>query len=277
MGLTVKKANPMLGLHHLFDHQKLTKEQAYETLTRIGKGDFNNSQIAAFLTVFLMRNISADELSGFQMALLDLCLKMDFSDFNTIDVCGTGGDGKDTWPFSDSYAEGYKAGGHPDNDNLHYDLAKLHEWDMLFKHMQERGMHLFVVFGEAETNNKLELYDHGTGEYLNDERQQYYREMIARFSHYPAVTWLLSEEYNGDDINIPNEEVLRWGNHVKSLDWAEHGITAHVCCTAQQTQLEYRDWDGSGDGPFTFFGPDSPISLVSIQDINTCIEISIHF
>lgn len=97
---TVKKANPMLGLHHLFDHQKLTKEQAYETLIRIGKGDFNSSQIAAFLTVFLMRNISADELSGFQMALLDLCLKMDFSDFNTIDVCGTGGDGKDTFNIS---------------------------------------------------------------------------------------------------------------------------------------------------------------------------------
>lgn len=95
-----KKVNPMKGLHHLFDHQKLTKEQAYDTLTRIGKGDFNNSQIAAFLTIFLMRNISADELSGFQSALLDLCLKMDFSEFNTIDVCGTGGDGKDTFNIS---------------------------------------------------------------------------------------------------------------------------------------------------------------------------------
>lgn len=113
----LKKTNPMLGLHHLFDHHKLTKEQAYDTLTRIGKGNFNNSQIAAFLTVFLMRNISADELSGFQMALLDLCLKMDFSGFNTIDVCGTGGDGKDTFNISTLAAfvvagAGYKVAKH---------------------------------------------------------------------------------------------------------------------------------------------------------------------
>ena len=117
MTTTLKKTNPMQGLHQLFDHQKLTKEQAYDTLIRIGKGDFNTSQIAAFLTVFLMRNISADELSGFQRALLDLCLKMDFSDFNTIDVCGTGGDGKDTFNISTLAAfvvagAGYKVAKH---------------------------------------------------------------------------------------------------------------------------------------------------------------------
>jgi anthranilate phosphoribosyltransferase len=78
----------------LFEHQKLTKSEAYNVLTQIGNNEFNTSQIASFLTVFLMRNISADELSGFQSALLDLCLKIDLSDFNTIDVCGTGGDGK---------------------------------------------------------------------------------------------------------------------------------------------------------------------------------------
>jgi len=113
----IKKINPMIGLNQLFDHQKLTKEQAYETLTRIGKGDFNNSQIAAFLTIFLMRNISADELTGFQNALLDLCLKVNFNDFNTIDVCGTGGDGKDTFNISTLAAfvvagAGYKVAKH---------------------------------------------------------------------------------------------------------------------------------------------------------------------
>jgi len=112
-----KQVNPMVALNQLFDHQKLTKEQAYETLTRIGKGDFNGSQIAAFLTIFLMRNISADELTGFQNALLDLCLKMDFSEFNTIDVCGTGGDGKDTFNISTLAAfvvagAGYKVAKH---------------------------------------------------------------------------------------------------------------------------------------------------------------------
>ena len=101
----------------LFEHQKLSESEAYTVLTRIGNNEFNPSQIAAFLTIFLMRNISADELSGFQKALLDLCLKIDFSEFNTIDVCGTGGDGKDTFNISTLAAfvvagAGYKVAKH---------------------------------------------------------------------------------------------------------------------------------------------------------------------
>ena len=59
-------------LNQLFEHQRLTEQQAYEVLTKIGNGEYNTSQIASFLTVFLMRNISVDELRGFQKALLDL-------------------------------------------------------------------------------------------------------------------------------------------------------------------------------------------------------------
>ncbi|MCB9360845.1 MAG: anthranilate phosphoribosyltransferase [Flavobacteriales bacterium] len=87
-------------LNQLFEQQKLSEQQAYDVLTKIGNGAYNSSQIASFLTVFLMRNISVDELRGFQKALLDLCLKMDFSEFNTIDLCGTGGDGKNTFNIS---------------------------------------------------------------------------------------------------------------------------------------------------------------------------------
>jgi len=87
-------------LNQLFEHQKLTEQQAYDVLTKIGNGAYNSSQIASFLTVYLMRNISVYELKGFQKALLDLCLKMDFSEFNTIDLCGTGGDGKNTFNIS---------------------------------------------------------------------------------------------------------------------------------------------------------------------------------
>lgn len=104
-------------LHKLFQHQELSQEDAYHVLTRIGKGDFNNSQIAAFLTVYLMRNITVNELLGFKNALLDLCLPIDFSDFNTIDVCGTGGDGKNTFNISTLSAfiiagAGYKVAKH---------------------------------------------------------------------------------------------------------------------------------------------------------------------
>ena len=104
-------------LNNLFEHKTLSEQNAYDILTRIGKGDFNHSQIAAFLTVYLMRNISVEELIGFRNALLDLCLKIDLTDFNTIDVCGTGGDGKDTFNISTISAfvvagAGYKVAKH---------------------------------------------------------------------------------------------------------------------------------------------------------------------
>ena len=87
-------------LNKLTEHEQLSFDEAYSVLSKIGTGQFNNSQIAAFLTVFLMRNISVDELAGFRQALLDLCIKIDLSDFNTIDLCGTGGDGKNTFNIS---------------------------------------------------------------------------------------------------------------------------------------------------------------------------------
>jgi anthranilate phosphoribosyltransferase len=67
---------------------------------KIAKGEYNNSQIAAFLTVFQLRNITLEELKGFRDALLELCIPVDFSEYNTIDLCGTGGDGKDTFNIS---------------------------------------------------------------------------------------------------------------------------------------------------------------------------------
>lgn len=87
-------------LNHLFEHKRLTRVQANEVLTNIAQGKYNDSEIAAFLTVYIMRSISVDELAGFRDALLDLCLKVNLSDYNTIDLCGTGGDGKDTFNIS---------------------------------------------------------------------------------------------------------------------------------------------------------------------------------
>jgi len=104
-------------LNKLFEHHTFSKKEAYDILTRIGKGEFNHSQISAFITVYLMRNIAVEELEGFREALLDLCLKIDLSEFNTIDVCGTGGDSKDTFNISTLSAfviagAGYKVSKH---------------------------------------------------------------------------------------------------------------------------------------------------------------------
>jgi anthranilate phosphoribosyltransferase len=87
-------------LNKLFEHQRLTREEAYETLTEITRGEVNEAQMAAFLTVYLMRSISVEELDGFRQALLDLCIPLEVTDYQTIDLCGTGGDGKNTFNIS---------------------------------------------------------------------------------------------------------------------------------------------------------------------------------
>lgn len=87
-------------LSDLFEQKRLSKEQSKEVLINIAQEKYTSAQIAAFMTVFLMRPISVEELSGFREALLELAIKVDLSDFNTIDLCGTGGDGKNTFNIS---------------------------------------------------------------------------------------------------------------------------------------------------------------------------------
>ena len=87
-------------LNKLINHDILEKEDAKQILVNIAKGDYNTSQIAAFLTVYMMRSITTEELEGFRDALLELCLAVDLSAYNPIDLCGTGGDGKDTFNIS---------------------------------------------------------------------------------------------------------------------------------------------------------------------------------
>ena len=69
-------------------------------IINIAEGQYNTSQIASFLTVYMMRSINLEELEGFRSALLELCIAIDLSEFDTIDLCGTGGDGKDTFNIS---------------------------------------------------------------------------------------------------------------------------------------------------------------------------------
>lgn len=87
-------------LNHLFEHKRLTKEEAREVLTNIAQGKYNHSQIAAFLTVYIMRSISVEELEGFREAMLNLCIPVHLEEYSPIDLCGTGGDGKNTFNVS---------------------------------------------------------------------------------------------------------------------------------------------------------------------------------
>jgi anthranilate phosphoribosyltransferase len=87
-------------LNRLINHETISREEAREALVQIAGGEYNHSQIAAFLTVYMMRSITIEELEGFRDGLLDLCISIDLSAYDPIDLCGTGGDGKDTFNIS---------------------------------------------------------------------------------------------------------------------------------------------------------------------------------
>ncbi len=87
-------------LEQLFEHQTLSRAEAKDILVRIASGEGNEAQFAAFMTVYLMRTVTPEELSGFRSALLELCKSVSLPSSDAIDLCGTGGDGKNTFNIS---------------------------------------------------------------------------------------------------------------------------------------------------------------------------------
>ena len=87
-------------LNRLYNHERLSKSEAKQILIDIATEKYNDAHLASFMTVFMIRPITADELSGFRDALKELSIKVDLSGYNTIDIVGTGGDGKDTFNIS---------------------------------------------------------------------------------------------------------------------------------------------------------------------------------
>lgn len=87
-------------LTRLFNYNTLTREEAKEILINITSENYSQSEVVAFLSVFMMRPVTVEELSGFRDGLMEQCKTIDLSDFETIDMCGTGGDGKNTFNIS---------------------------------------------------------------------------------------------------------------------------------------------------------------------------------
>lgn len=87
-------------LNRLINQESISSEEAKSVLVNISNGVYNQSQIASFLTVYMMRSITTEELRGFRDALLELCIPVELDGYNTIDLCGTGGDGKNTFNIS---------------------------------------------------------------------------------------------------------------------------------------------------------------------------------
>ncbi len=104
-------------LARLFEHDRLSRQEAKDVLLDISSGKYNHVQVASFITVFNMRPIAIPELQGFRDALLELCVAFDVDGMDTIDIVGTGGDGKNTFNISTTSAvviagAGYKVSKH---------------------------------------------------------------------------------------------------------------------------------------------------------------------
>ncbi|MEZ5367103.1 MAG: DUF5060 domain-containing protein [Bryobacterales bacterium] len=117
-----------------------------------------------------------------------------------------GGDGRDVWPWSDLEVR------------HRYDVSKLDQWEVVFRHMDRLGLMLHVVTQETENDHAL-----GGGPGLNDVRKLYLRELIARFAHHPAVVWNLGEENN-----TPDADRKAIAAYIRALDPYDHPITVHT-------------------------------------------------
>ena len=87
-------------LYKMFEHKNLTREEARHILLHISDGEYNECQLSVFMTVFLMRSITTEELAGFREAILERRVPVDLGVENAIDIVGTGGDGKNTFNIS---------------------------------------------------------------------------------------------------------------------------------------------------------------------------------
>jgi anthranilate phosphoribosyltransferase len=97
----------------LIECQKLSFEESRDLMHGIAHNEVNEAQIASILTAYIIRSISIEELRGFRQALTDLAVKADLNDGYGIDLCGTGGDGKDTFNISTASSFVVAAAGYP--------------------------------------------------------------------------------------------------------------------------------------------------------------------
>ena len=123
------------------------------------------------------------------------------------------GDGKDVWPYADP------------NDFTRFDCSKLDQWEIVFAHMQRKG--IMLHFQTQETENETMLDGGDTGRL----RKLYYRELIARFAHHPALVWNLGEE-NGPahwtPVGQTLEQRIAMADYIKATDPYNHPVVMHT-------------------------------------------------
>ena len=115
------------------------------------------------------------------------------------------GDRRDTWPWIGESQEEAKA-----NSDI-FDIARLQQWEDLFTYIQDKGIALHIVLAD---DSAWDGFDH----------ELYYREMVARFGHHPALIWNIGEEAN--EIYSPQEQIDLAGM-IKDIDPYDHPVAVH--------------------------------------------------
>jgi hypothetical protein len=128
--------------------------------------------------------------------------------FITMNVTG---DGDDVWPWTD-----------PETRDR-FDCSKLDQWNLVFSHMTELGLMMHVLTQETENDQLLD------GGALGPERKLYYRELIARFGHHPAIVWNLGEENSNT-----TDERKDFARFVHDMDPYDHPVVVHTCPDKKQ-------------------------------------------
>ena len=118
-----------------------------------------------------------------------------------------GGDGCDVWPWTS------------DTERYRFDVSKLDQWEIVFRHLQKKGIQLHLVLAERENRTDLENS-------LGVQRKLYYRELSARFSHHPVLQWNIGEEHN-----ISNTRRRDYAQYIRDVDPYDHPIAIHSTST----------------------------------------------
>lgn len=121
------------------------------------------------------------------------------------------GDGKDVWPWTSP------------RERRRFDVSKLDQWEIVFGHMDREGILLHVVQQETENDQLLD------GGELGLERRLYYRELVARFAHHPALVWNLGEE----NSNTTSQREA-FADYIHGLDPYDHPVVVHTMWTRKE-------------------------------------------
>ena len=125
-------------------------------------------------------------------------------------VMNLGGDGRDVYPFLGPRNRRF--------EKTHYDTSRLRQWGVIFEHAQRKSISLSLVMNETEASNETWL----DGGHLGTERKLFYRELVARFGHLPAIRWNICEEND-----FPPSRLDEFAAYIKAHDRDVHAVSIH--------------------------------------------------